>query len=174
FASVIFNPDPKDQLRWVTSLRQDYYQIPIDPDPNSTGNQILEAAGESPSYGLRDGEREPDGYVVFSWVHTFNPNLLLTVSPFYHYNTADYHGGANDYPVISTVDQTAHYGGMQTTLNARFWRSDLEAGVYGFAQHQHNYFDNQFTDGSQNFPASSISVTGGVAAEFINDRFNVT
>ena len=174
FASVIFNPDPKDQLRWVTSLRQDYYQIPIDPDPNSTGNQILEAAGESPSYGLRDGEREPDGYVVFSWVHTFNPNLLLTVSPFYHYNTADYHGGANDYPVISTVDQTAHYGGMQTTLNARFWRSDLEAGVYGFAQHQHNYFDNQFTDGSQNFPASSIGVTGGVAAEFINEKFKVT
>ena len=174
FASVIFNLDSKNQLRWVTSLRQDYYQIPIDPDPNSSGNQILEAAGESPSYGLRDGEREPDGYVVFSWVHTFNPNLLLTVSPFYHYNAADYHGGANDYPVISTVDQTAHYGGMQTTLNARFWRSDLEAGVYGFAQHQHNYFDNQFTDGSQNFPASSIGVMGGVGAEFINEKFKVT
>ena len=46
--------------------------------------------GSSPSYGLRDGEREPDGYVVFSWVHTFNPNMLLTVSPFYHYNGADY------------------------------------------------------------------------------------
>jgi hypothetical protein len=174
FASVIFNLDSKNQLRWVTSLRQDYYQIPIDPDPNSSGNQILEAAGESPSYGLRDGEREPDGYVVFSWVHTFNPNLLLTVSPFYHYNAADYHGGANDYPVISTVDQTAHYGGMQTTLNARFWRSDLEAGVYGFAQHQHNYFDNQFTDGSQNFPASSIGVMGGIGAEFINEKFKVT
>jgi hypothetical protein len=174
FASLIFNPDSKNQLRWVASLRQDYYQIPIDPNPNSTGNQILQAAGESPSYGLRDGEREPDGYIVFSWVHTFNPNLLLTVSPFYHYNAADYHGGANDYPVASTVDQTAHYGGMQTVLNARFWKSDLEAGVYGFAQRQHNYFDNQFTDGSQNFPASSIGVTGGVAAEFINEKFKVT
>jgi hypothetical protein len=173
FASLIFNPDATNQLRWVTSLRQDYYQIPIDPDPNSTGNQILEAAGESPSYGLRDGEREPDGYVVFSWVHTFNPNLLLTVSPFYHYNGADYHGGANDYPVISTVDQTANYAGLESAVNARFWKSDLEAGVYGFAQHQHNYFDNQFTDGSQNFPASSIGVTGGVAAEFVNEKFKV-
>ncbi|HXX25013.1 MAG TPA: TonB-dependent receptor [Terriglobia bacterium] len=174
FASFIFNPDIKNQFRLVTSLRQDYYEIPIDPDPNSSGNQILEAAGESPSYALRDGEREPDGYAVFSWVHTFNPNMLLTVSPFYHYNGADYHGGASDYPVISSVDQTANYGGLQANFSARFRRNDLEAGVYGFAQHQHNYFDNQFTDGSENFPASSIGVTGGVAAEFISDKFKVT
>jgi len=174
FASFIFNPDAKNQFRVVTSLRQDYYQIPIDPNPNSAGNQILVESGESPSYGLRDGEREPDGYAVFSWVHTFNPNLLLTVSPFYHYNGADYHGGPNDYPVISTVDQTANYAGLESAVNARFWKSDLEAGVYGFAQHQSNYFDNQFTDGSQNFPASSIGVTGGVAAEFVNEKFKVT
>ena len=46
--------------------------------------------------------------------------------------------------------------------------------MYGFCQHQHNYFDNQFTDGTPNFPASSISVNGGVAEEFISDRFNAT
>jgi hypothetical protein len=174
FASFIFNPDAKNQYRIVTSLRQDYYQIPIDPDPNSTGNLILEEAGESPSYGLRDAEREPDGYVTFSWVHTFNPNTLLTVSPFYHYNGADYQGGPNDYPVISTVNQDANYVGMQTALNYNFWKNDLQAGVYGFFQHQYNYFYNQFTDGSQNFPPSSIGVNGGVAAEFINDKFKVT
>ncbi len=174
FASFIFNVDAKNQLRLVTSLRQDYYQIPIDPDPNSAGNQILEGAGESPSYGLRDGEREPDGYVVFSWVHTFNPNMVLTVSPFYHYNSADYEGGANDFPVISTVNQTANYGGAQASLNATVGRNDFEAGVYGFAQHQYNYFDNVFTDGSENFPASSIGVTGGLAAEFIDDKFKVS
>ena len=113
FGSFIFNPNPRNQFRLVTSLRQDYYQIPIDPDPNSSGNQILASSGNSPSYGLRDGEREPDGYVVFSWVRTFNPNLVLTVSPFYHYNGADYQGGPKDYPVISTVTQTANYGGGQ-------------------------------------------------------------
>ena len=168
FASFIFNPDPKNQFRVVASLRQDYYQIPIDPDPNSVGNSVY------PSYGLRDGEREPDGYVTFSWVHTFNPNTLITVSPFYHYNGADYQGGPNDFPVISTVNQTANYAGMQASVSANFWRNDLQAGVYGFFQHQHNYFDNVFTDGSQNFPASSIGVNGGVAAEFINDKFKIT
>jgi hypothetical protein len=174
FASFIYNPNPQDQFRLVTSLREDYYQIPIDPDPNSIGNQQLEAAGESPSYGLRDGEHETDGYVAFSWIHTFNANLLLTVSPFYHYNSADYQGGPNDYPVISTMDQTANYGGLQAAVNASVWKNDVEAGVYGFAQHQYNLFDNQFTDGSQNFPASSIGVTGGLASIFINDKFKVT
>ncbi len=174
FGTYITNPDPQNQFRIVGSLRRDYYQIPIDPDPNSTGNQILIGAGASPSYALQDAESEPDGYVTFSWLHTFNPNLLVTVSPFYHYNGADYHGGPNDYPVITNVTQTANYVGMQAAVSANFWKNDLQAGVYGFAQHQHNYFDNQFTDGSQNFPASSIGVTGGLSAEFINDKFKVT
>ncbi len=168
FTSLIFNVSPKNQLRAVGSLRQDYYQVPIDPDPASIGNSVY------PSYGLRDGEREPDGYLTFSWVHTFNPNALLTVSPFYHYNGADYHGGANDFPVISTVNQNANYAGMQAAFNATFWKNDLQAGIYGFGQHQYNYFDNIFTDGKQNFPASSIGVNGGVTAIFINDKFRAT
>ncbi|HEX8817487.1 MAG TPA: TonB-dependent receptor [Terriglobales bacterium] len=168
FGSLIFNPDSANQLRMVGSLRRDYYQVPIDPNPDSIGNQVY------PSYGLRDAETEPDGYLTFSWVHTFNAETLLTVSPFYHYNGADYKGGAGDYPVISTVNQNANYGGMQASVNASFWRNDLDAGVYGFAQHQYNYFSNVFTNGTQNFPASSVGITGGVAAQFIDDKFRVT
>ncbi|MGB7149260.1 MAG: carboxypeptidase regulatory-like domain-containing protein, partial [Terriglobales bacterium] len=139
FASFIFNPDPKNQYRLVTQLRRDYYQIPIDPDPNSSGNQILLGAGVSPSNGQHDAEREPDGYVAFSWVHTFNPNALITVSPFYHYNGADYLGGPNDPAEITDVTQTAQYLGAQIALNSTFWRNDVQAGVYGFYQHQYNY-----------------------------------
>jgi hypothetical protein len=168
FASFIFNPDSKNQYRMVGSLRQDYYQIPIDPDPNSIGN------ANYPSFGLHDSEREPDGYATFSWVHTFDPNTLLTISPFYHYNGADYHGGPNDFPVISTVTQTAQYGGAQVALNANLKRNDIQAGVYGFAQHQYNYFFNDFTDGTPNVSPSSIGVNGGVAAFFIDDKFKVT
>jgi hypothetical protein len=174
FASFIYNPNSDNQFRLVTSLRQDYYQVPYDPNPNSIGNQQLEAAGESPSYDLRDGEHERDGYVAFSWVRTFNPNLLLTVSPLYHYNSADYQAGANDYPAISTTDQTAHYGGLQAILNATVWKNNVQVGVYGFAQRQNNYFNNQFTDGSQNFPPSSASVTGGLEETFVSDKFVVT
>ena len=168
FGSYIYNLDPKNQLRLVGSLRQDYYQVPYDPDPNSVGNQV------SPSYGLRDAERETDGYVAFSWLHTFNASTLLTASPFYHYNSANYIGGPNDYPVISNAEQTANYGGAQVTLSAIVKRNEIQAGVYGFGQHQYNYFENTFTDGSPNFPPSSAGVNGGLSAEFINDKFKVT
>ena len=72
------------------------------------------------------------------------------------------------------MNQVANYGGLQATLNEHFWRNDTEVGVYGFAQHQYNLFNNQFTDGSQNFPPSSIGVTGGLASFFIDDKFKVT
>ncbi|HUB02791.1 MAG TPA: carboxypeptidase regulatory-like domain-containing protein [Terriglobales bacterium] len=168
FASFIFNPDPKNQYRVVTSLRRDYFQIPIDPDPNSITNAYY------PSSGLHDSETEPDGYVTFSWVHTFDPKTLITVSPFYHYNGADYNGGPNDTPVISTVKQDAHYVGAQSAVSANFWKNDVQAGVYGFYQHQYNYFFNNYTDGTPNVSPSSIGVNGGVAAEFINDKIKVT
>ncbi len=172
FASFIFNASPSNQFRLVASLRRDYYQIPIDPNPNSTGNQVY------PSYGLRDSEREPDGYVTFSWLHTFSPNLLLTVSPFYHYNQASYTGSPNDVPVISTVDQTANYAGAQASLNVTSVKNnDVQVGVYGFAQHQSNYFNNVFTDcapNCQNFGASTAAVTGGLIEEYVSDRFKVT
>ena len=168
FASFIFNPDAKNQYRLVTSLRRDYYQIPIDPDPNSIGNQVY------PSSGLHDAESEPDGYVTFSWVRTFSPNTLLTVSPFYHYNGADYNGGPNDTPVISTVYQNANYEGAQIAINQNFWKNDLQGGLYSFGQHQSNYFENNYTDGTPNVPSSSIGVSGGVVSEFINDKFKVT
>ena len=172
FASFILNASRSDQLRLVASLRQDYYQIPIDADPNSSGNQVYS------SYGLRDSEREPDGYVTFSWVHTFSPSLLMTVSPFYHYNQASYTGSPNDVPVISTVDQTANYAGLQASLDATVVRNnDVRVGVYGFAQHQSNYFNNVFTDcgtACQNFGPSSAAVTGGLAEAYISERFKVT
>ena len=174
FASFIYNPSAENQLRLVTSLRQDYYQIPYDPDPNSIGNQQLVALGASPSYGLRDGEHETDGYIAFSWIHTFDPNLLLTISPFYHYAKASYQASPNDYPVATNVDQTSNYGGFQASFNANVWKNDFQAGVYGFAQHQSNYFNNLFTNGSQNFPPSSASLTGGLEEIFVSDKFKVT
>ncbi len=168
FGSFIFNQDAKNQLRLVGSLRRDYYQIPIDPVSTSSGNSVYQ------SYALHDSETEPDGYVAFSWVHTFSPNTLLTVSPFYHYNGADYHGGPNDFPVISTVTQTANYVGGQINLGTNFWKNDVQTGVYAFGQHQYNYFFNEYTDGTPNVAPSSIGVNGGVVAFFINDKIKVT
>jgi TonB dependent receptor/Carboxypeptidase regulatory-like domain/TonB-dependent Receptor Plug Domain len=172
FVSLIFNASAANQFRLTAALRRDFYQIPIDPDPNSTGNQVY------PTYGLHDSEVEPDGYVTFSWIHTFNPNLRLTVSPFYHYNQASYNSSPNDYPVITNVRQTANYVGGQASLNATLAKkNEVEVGVYGFAQHQSNFFNNIFTDcgaSCQNFGPSSGAVTGSLTEVFVSDRFKVT
>src|SRR3984893_5406641 len=87
FGSLIFNPDASNQLRFVTSLRKDYYQVPYDPFPNDIENAPIAANGfqaQYPSIGLRDADRESDALMNFSWVHTLNSRLLLTVSAFYH------------------------------------------------------------------------------------------
>ena len=55
-----------NQLRLVTSLRRDYFQIPYDPFPNDIENNPVD--GQFPSIGLRDGEHEADAGVLFTWV----------------------------------------------------------------------------------------------------------
>src|SRR5262249_14383588 len=52
-ASFIYNPDPNNQFRFITSLRRDDYQIPNDPDAEATG--------------IRDVERERDVVGDFTW-----------------------------------------------------------------------------------------------------------
>jgi hypothetical protein len=165
FGTFLYNLDAKDQFRLVTQLRRDYYQIPFDPNPNSKFN----------SSGLRDGQHEADGFVAFSWVRTINPNMLLTVSPFYHRNTANYQGNANDTPQAATDNRTSNYVGAQSAFNANFARNNLRVGFYGFKQYDTEFFNLIFNDGS-GMPAITDreSPSGGQIAGFIDDRFNVT
>src|SRR5271165_878114 len=78
FASLIFNVDPSNQLRLVTALRKDYYQVPYDPKFNDLESTQFDSSG------LRDGDHESDVLINASWVHTFNSRLMLTVSPLFH------------------------------------------------------------------------------------------
>ena len=94
FASSFSIPIPRINFGWSARCGRIITKYPTTRIP--TPSEIR----SYPSYGLRDGEHETDGYVAFSWVHTFNPNLLLTVSPFYHYNNADYQACPNDIPVV--------------------------------------------------------------------------
>ena len=168
FTTFMYNPSATNQFRLAASLRRDYYRIPIDPNPNSAGNGVYSSSG------LHDAEVEPDGYITISWVHEFNPYALLTVSPFFHYNGADYNGAPNDYPVTSTVQQNANYAGAQVALGSNYKNNDLQAGLYSFYQHQYNYYANLFKDGTSNVSPSSVSVNGGVVSGFLNDKYKVT
>ncbi len=169
FASLIFNLNPANQLRLVTSLRKDYYQIPYDPDPNDDENQ------EYNSSGLRDADRESDAIVNFSWVHTFSSQFLLTVSPLFHYNDANYVSSANDVPTATKDAHASTYGGGQVSFAANVGRNNLQAGFYSFYQRDDQNFGVIFNDGSGNANfADREPVSGHLEAFFVDDKFKLT
>src|SRR3984885_2954908 len=136
FGSLIFNLDPSNQLRLVTSLRRDYYQIPYDPFPYDIENTLVngQLTGQYPSLDLRDGDHESDAIVNFSWVHTFNSKILLTISPFFHRNSADYASSLNDFPIATTQNRSSTYAGGQVSFAANLAKNNLQVGVYSFYQ----------------------------------------
>ncbi len=169
FTSLIYNLSPKDQLRFDAQLRRDYYQIPYDPNPNDFENQQFNTAG------LRDNQTETDGFVIFSWVHTFNPTTILTVSPFYHYNNASYNSPPTDTPLATTDYRTANYGGGQAVLGFHLPKNDVQAGIYAFGANDNELFGLIFNDESQNLPIRETdNVPGSEEAIYLSDKFSVT
>ena len=169
FASFIYNRTPKDQFRLVTQARNDFFQIPYDPNSNDFENQQYDSSG------LRDAQRETDSIAAFSWLHTFNPSTVLQVSPFFHYNRADYEPDPNDTPVATTSDRSSTYGGAQASIVTEIAHNTLEAGFYSFGQHDNYLFGAIFNDGSGTPPFSiPDSANGGVIEEYISDNYKPT
>jgi hypothetical protein len=172
FGSLIFNADPSDQLRFVGSARRDYYQIPYDPNPYDIENGLVngQLTGQYPSLYIRDGDRESDALATLSWVHTFNPQVLMTVSPFYHYNRANYDSSPAD-PVATTQHRGSTYGGGQASFNVSEKRNDLQAGVYAFYQQNNELLGAIFNQGGTPPFSVTENTSGSLAAFFVDDKF---
>jgi len=174
FGSLIFNADPSNQLRFVTSMRRDFYQIPYDPFPNDLENAPSAGNGFMPQYptiGLRDTQHEADALANFSWVHTFNSNTLLTVSPFYHYNRANYDSRPDDFPSASTDHRASSYAGGQLAFNSNAARNSLQAGAYGFYQQNDEFFGVVFNPSSSTPLKDHQRPSGSLAALFLDEKF---
>jgi hypothetical protein len=177
FGSLIFNADPANQLRFVTSLRRDYFQVPYDPNPNDIENGAIPANDFTPQYpsiGLRDGQHESDAGLVFSWVHTFNSHVLATISPFYHYNASDYASSPADTPVATTENRGSNYAGGQASFSANFARSNLQAGFFSFYQRDNQLFGAIFNNGSGIAPLMDTEhPTANQQTFFIDEKFTL-
>jgi len=179
FGSFIYNIDPSNQLRLMTSARRDFYQIPYDPNPNDIENGSIPANGGVPQYpsiGLRDAQTENDEGVLFTWLHTFNSHLLTTVSPFYHHNTGDYASNPSDNPVASTEDRSSTYAGAQASIAANYKMNDLQVGFLSFYQRDDQFFGAVFNPLAYNPVPSPIAdsehPTANLETFYIDDRFN--
>jgi outer membrane receptor protein involved in Fe transport len=160
FSSLIFNATRTDQLRFTASLRHDFFQV-----PNSPADQLA---------GTRDAQTERDAFVNFSWLHTFSPGALLTISPFYHYNRAEFAGGPNDMPFTTVDDRSSHYAGGQASLGVVRGRHNARFGVYAFGQKDSQTFGLVANDGSGTNFSQRVKPSGQLEAIFLGDQFRIT
>ena len=157
FATLIDNPTPQDQLRLVSSVRRDDYQIPNVP------GQIAD-----------DWQREADAFTILTWVRTLSGSATLTSSLLYHYNRADYDGASWDYPLSSTAQRSSSYFGGQERLRLSAGRNTLDTGLYGFGQQDEQHFGVVFNDGSNPPVNESQSLAGNLVAAWVQDSYRAT
>jgi outer membrane receptor protein involved in Fe transport len=155
--TLIYNRDANNQFRLVSLLRNDDYQIPNDPDAQAAG--------------IRDEENERDAVASLSWLHTFRPGLILTTSPFYHFNRANYDGGLTDTPLSATQHRASSYGGVQVALNLLTQRNNASVGVYAFGQHDDESVNLIANDGSGLALANRKATNGQLEALFFEDQY---
>ena len=175
FVSLIRNQTPKDQLRLNAQYRQDYFQVPYDPDPNDWEQET--PPGGNPyyvSYGLRDGQSERDAFVIANWVHTLSPKALFSVAPFYHLNQADYDSLTSDQPVATTWHQSSNYGGGQADAHLDTGANSFSAGVYTFYQAENDLFGVQVNDGSASSePSQGASASAALGEFYLSDHLRL-
>ncbi|WP_109484542.1 TonB-dependent receptor [Occallatibacter savannae] len=172
FASLLRNQTARDQLRLDAQFRNDFFQIPYDPDPNDWE----QTADYYNSYGLRDRQRERDSFAIFNWVRTLSPKTTFEVAPFYHFNQANYDSPANDFPVATTWHQTSNYVGAQADVHTSVGPNNFTGGLYSFFQRERDVFglrinDDSFADSS--VPDTTSTENAGIAEFHFSDQFRV-
>ncbi len=170
FLSVIRNQGASDQLRLTAQYRQDFFQVPYDPNPDDW----QQASQYYESFGLRDGQTERDAFLITNWVHTFNPKAMISVAPFYHFNQANYDSRSDDLPVATTWHQASHYAGAQADLRADVKHNNFSAGLYSFYNGENDLFGAQINDGSAaSVPNTTANAHAGLVEFYLADHLRL-
>jgi hypothetical protein len=176
FVSLIRNQTSKDQLRLDAQYRQDYFDIPYDPNPNDYEQET--PPGGNPYYvsvGLRDAQAERDSFAIANWVHTLSPTALFTVAPFYHFNQARYDSLPTDQPAATTWHQSSNYVGGQADGHLDAGPNSFSAGAYTFYQVEDDLFgviDNA-TSPSTIYPNDSKSAAAALYEFYLSDHLRL-
>ena len=119
-------------------------------------------------------QREADAFAIASWVRKFSDDAVLTSSLLYHYNRADLDGAPNDSPISTTDQRSSTYLGGQETVRLHVGPNDLKIGVFGFSQHDSEFFDVLFNDGSSAPVSQAVHPSGSLVAAYVEDTLKVT
>lgn len=157
--SLIYNATPKDQLRWLASLRGNHYQIPNDSDQQAAG--------------IRDLDLEQDYLAGFHWTHTFSDGVLFTLSPYYHFNSAHFLGGPQDTPFILDDNGRSNYLGARSTLQVQKKRHNARVGVEIWGQHDNTFFGLTANPGGGVLQQTEANWANSDAV-FLEDQYKAT
>ncbi|MGH9397678.1 MAG: carboxypeptidase regulatory-like domain-containing protein, partial [Terriglobia bacterium] len=159
FASILYNPTASNQLRLVASLRGDHYQIPNTPGQQTTG--------------IRDLDIERDDMLGFTWAHSTPGGMVLTVSPFYHFNRADYVGGPGDAPYVLNANRRSSYVGGDATLAIPKGKHHARLGLEAWGQHDDTLFALHANPGNQALIQKFLP-WGNSESAFAEDQYRLT
>jgi len=168
FGSFLVNPNATNQFRFNGQLRQDFFQVPIDPNQNDWLTQLYNSSG------LLDGQTERDAFIITDWVHTLSPTAIFEIAPFYHWNVANYDSKSTDLPTSTTFDRTSNYAGLQASVRGEVKRNNLAATFYSFYQHDSSLFGVVFNDGSASTIRETDTASGGNVEGSFSDSLRLT
>ena len=158
FTSVLYNPTDTNQFRLVGSARQDHYQV-----PNIVAQQEL---------GIRDEEKATDAFLNTTWMHTTGGGLLVTVSPYYHFNRGEYIGGVND-PLVTNDNRGSHYVGSYINVSQTKGRHTYHYGTDTFAEHDDSLFGLRANTGARLSLTHEEVLWASVASAFAEETFRL-
>jgi outer membrane receptor protein involved in Fe transport len=147
-----------NQFRLVGSGREDHYQV-----PNTVGQDAL---------GIRDEEKATDAFLNTTWVHTTQGGLLITVSPYYHFNRGQYIGGSSD-PLVTMDNRGSHYAGGYVNVSQTKGRHTYHYGTDTFAEHDDSLFGLSSNVGNRLSLTHEEVLWANVASAFAEETFRV-
>jgi outer membrane receptor protein involved in Fe transport len=159
FLSLLYNPTPKDQFRWIASLRGDHYQIP------NTGDQQAS--------GIRDLDLERDYLIGFNWAHSMSDGVVFSLTPYLHNNSARYLGGPQDTPFVLNDNARSNYFGIRSVLQIEKKHHNARFGFEGWAQHDNTFFGLRANAGDQVLHHSELNWANSESL-FLEDQYKVT
>jgi hypothetical protein len=157
--SLMYNVTPKDQLRWIASLRENHYQIPNTQDQQDSG--------------IRDLDLERDYLAGFHWMHTFSEGVLFTVSSYYHFNSAHFIGGPQDTPFILDDNNRSNYFGARPVLQVQKSKHNARVGLDVWAQHDKSFF-GLFGNPDGGALQQQVAHWANSTALFLEDQYRAT
>jgi len=159
FTSLLYNRSATNQLRYVGAFRGERFQV-----PNIVEQQAI---------GIDDHARTTDGFSNFTWVRTSENAALLTVSPYYHYNHAEYIGGPND-PLITHDTRSSHYVGGYVTFSQTVGKNTIRLGTDSFGERWSSLFGLTSTTGTRLSVTETEKLWASVFSAFAEDTFRAT